>query len=207
MYKAVAFDVDGTLVKEISSWVTVHEKFGTKDLARSNLKLYEDKKIDYSEFMKRDISLWPHPLHIEQIDEILSRYTLDPYAKQIVHHLKQKKYDVIFVSAGIDLLVKRVAQDLNVSDFIANGLEVDKDKKLTGNGVYRVDLLRKEKALIKMLECINCKPEECVSVGDSKYDKTMLEQSGCSIALGNGEHTENADHQINDLSEILKILN
>ncbi len=206
MYKAVAFDVDGTLVKEVSSWLTVHEKFETKDKARTNLKLYENGKIDYSEFMKRDIGLWPHPLHINQIDEILSGYNLDPSAKLIVHQLKQKKYNVVLVSAGIDLLVKKVAQDLGISDFRANGLEVDIENKLTGNGVYRVDLLRKDKALIEILESINCKPEECVSVGDSKYDKTMLEYSGCAIALGSGEHTEKADHQISDLSEIMKIL-
>src|SRR2546426_8779375 len=45
--KLVAFDLDGTLVQERSSWTKIHCHFGVEDIARSNMPLYESGKIDY----------------------------------------------------------------------------------------------------------------------------------------------------------------
>ena len=40
-YKLILFDVDGTLVKQTSSWLTVHKYFEVEHLASKNLKEYE----------------------------------------------------------------------------------------------------------------------------------------------------------------------
>ena len=72
------FDLDGTLVKEISSWRSIHKFFGTEDGVSSNLKAYELGKIDYEEFMRRDIALWPKHIHINVIKKI---FFLDKFLK------------------------------------------------------------------------------------------------------------------------------
>ena len=58
-YKVVAFDLDGTLVKKRNSWITLHEYFGTVEGAKNNFKAFENSEIDYLEFIRRDVSLWP----------------------------------------------------------------------------------------------------------------------------------------------------
>jgi phosphoserine phosphatase len=203
MSKIVAFDVDGTLVNEISSWVTVHKHFNTDNLAHKNLQLYEKGTIDYPSFMKRDIGLWPKSLHINNIEKILNSYTLANNANHVIQELKNKGYEIILISAGINLLVSKVANDLGVSIFQANGLETNGLGYLTGSGIFNVDLIRKDLALDTLLKSINCKPEFCAAIGDSKYDTNLLKYANCAIALGNGEHTKVADYKINDLSEIL----
>ena len=60
--KLVIFDVDGTLVKQNSSWVTIHEYFKVDHLVYNHLKEYQKGIIDYSTFMKKDIGLY-HPIN------------------------------------------------------------------------------------------------------------------------------------------------
>lgn len=205
--KAIAFDVDGTLVHETSSWSTVHKYFNTVEQAGKNLKQYNDQIIDYSTFMKKDIQLWGHSVHINTIQSILSKFTLHPKANEIVVELKNKGYKIILVSAGIDVLVERVANELQIEYFTSNGLETHDNGYLTGNGIFRVDLIRKDIALSQMLQRINVEPRDCISVGDSKYDVGFLKHSGRGIAVGNDkELMKHAHHTISDLSEILNLI-
>ena len=37
-FKAIAFDLDGTLVEKESSWLTIHEYFNTLDENQTNIK-------------------------------------------------------------------------------------------------------------------------------------------------------------------------
>lgn len=205
--KAIAFDVDGTLVYETSSWLTVHRYFNTLEQAGENLKQYNNKIIDYQTFMKKDIELWGHSVHIDTIQSILSKFTLHPKANKIVVELKNKGYEIILVSAGLDVLVERVANELQIEYFVSNGLETHNDGYLTGNGIFRVDLIRKDTALSQMLQRINVEPRNCISVGDSKYDVDFLKHSGIGIAVGNDkELIKYAHYAINDLSEILDLI-
>jgi len=50
-----AFDLDGTILQHESSWVAIHKHFGTTASGEASLKLYGEGKIDYREFMRRDI--------------------------------------------------------------------------------------------------------------------------------------------------------
>ena len=57
-----AFDLDGTILQHESSWVAIHKRFKTEHKGAASLKLYSEGKIDYREFMRRDISCWPREL-------------------------------------------------------------------------------------------------------------------------------------------------
>jgi len=206
-YKIIAFDVDGTLVKEQSSWVTLHKHFKKEHLAKKNLIMYEKGTINYQEFMRRDIALWPKSLHIDEIEEILLCYNLVSNATEVIKELKSRGYQIILISAGIDLLVKRVATDLGINLHVSNGLKTDKKGFLTGNGIFHVDLLRKDQALKDLLKSLNCTPESCITIGDSEYDVSLLDYSGCGIAIGDNEKLKKASkYQINELTDLLNII-
>ena len=62
--KLVVFDMDGVLTEYFSSWVRVHEHFGTDN--DEALRLYMEGKIDDEEFMRRDIALWTPEMKASQ---------------------------------------------------------------------------------------------------------------------------------------------
>ncbi len=202
--KLIAFDMDGTLVKEPSSWTRIHRHFGVERSARNNMPLYETGKIDYEEFMRRDIALWPRELHVKDIDLVFSDYSLDPDARNVTARIRHLGYDVAIVSAGLDLLANKIAEALGLTSVIANGLQTDDRGYLTGRGVFRVDPLHKDVALETLLNGLGITLNECMSVGDSKYDLTFLQRAAFGVAVGNDPVLARvATHVIDDLSKLI----
>lgn len=205
-FKIIAFDVDGTLVCEKSSWITLHNHFQTNNLAKGNLISYKRGDIDYPTFMRLDIALWPKHIHVNTIKKILYDYTLVPKTDHIIKKLKGEGYEIALVSAGIDILVKDVAKKLEINNFVANGLEFDGEGYITGEGIFKVDLNSKHVALKDLLYGLGFSIEECITVGDSSYDKTFLESAGLGITIGADSSLKNtADHVITNLEDIFDL--
>lgn len=182
-FRLVALDFDGVLVRQQSAWETVHKALGTERAAQRNFEDFESGEIDYAEFMRRDISLWGRR-SCEEIKRTLLRYDLDPEAPAVIAQLQREGRRVAIISAGIDILVEEVARQLGVDYFVANGLEIDADGYLTGNGILRVDLGRKEVALQQAANSLGCSLEQVASVGDSRFDLPVLRASRLGIGFG-----------------------
>lgn len=204
-YKVIVFDMDGVLTKEASSWVTVHNYFGVEN--KAFLKEYLEGKIDYPEFMRRDISLWPK-VKIEKIKEIFKNSKLMLSAKETISKLKEKGYITVLISAGLDILADKIGKSLKFDYIFANGLKTDKDGFLAGEGIYRVDLLRKDKILTKLSQKLKIPLNQFVAVGDSKFDISLLEKAGLGLVFNpqDEEIKKVADVTIEnkDLKEILE---
>lgn len=204
-FKVIAFDVDGTLVSEKSSWITLHKYFKSDVQAKKHLASYNAGDIDYPTFMRWDIGLWPKPLHVDQIKSVLHTYTLAPDANPVIDELK-KKYEVVLISAGIDFLVEDVARKLGIKHSIANGIEINKKGLVTGDGIFNVDLSHKEIAMKSLLSGLNCTPKDCIAVGDSVYDESFLNSAGLSIAKGSKSSLkEKANYAVENLEDILSL--
>jgi phosphoserine phosphatase len=183
-YKLVAFDMDGTLIEQDSSWRAIHRHFGVEEAARVNIEAYERGEIDYPEFMRLDIKLWQPTPHISQIDRIVSDFRLAPNAVDVVAEIRRRKYEIAIVTGGIDILAEKVARALSIDNILSNGLEVDKKGYLTGEGIFRVEPTRKHEALKRLTEKFGLTLADCVAVGDSKYDAKFLEHAGFGVAIG-----------------------
>lgn len=202
-FKVVVFDMDGTLVKEKSSWEKIHRHFGTVHEARKALRDYAEGKITYEEFMRRDIACWPKPLHISVVERLLLDYELVDGAAEVVRELKEMRLKVAIVTAGIDILANDVASRVGADVVLANGLEVDGRGYLTGGGIERVDPLRKDLALEEAAKMLGAAPEEAVAVGDTRFDASMLRRAGLGVALrGDKELEMIADVVIEELGEL-----
>ncbi|MFQ6010803.1 MAG: HAD-IB family phosphatase [Nitrososphaerales archaeon] len=203
--RIVAFDFDGTLSYNASSWRKLHQYFGTKEKSSINLELYENGDIDYEEFMRLDISAWPKDLHISRVEKIVSDgLQMRPDAVQVVSEIKRKGLTVAIVSAGLDVLISKIGNELKVDHVLANGLETDSKGYVTGNGIFRVDLLRKDLALLSLLGRIGLTADQCLSVGDSKYDSAFLTASGSSAAIQGDEELEKvATYVLPKLADVL----
>jgi len=182
--KLVVFDMDGVLTDTISSWKYVHDYFGSSN--DKSVNAYLEGKIDDMEFIKRDASLWRvdgKPIKGVKLVEILSDVPLMKGTLDCIGFLKKHGIQTAIVSAGIDVLARRVADEAGIDHVFANGLKTDKDGFVTGEGVLNVRLMYKEKTVKKLSELSNV-PLECIAaVGNSCFDIPMFEACGLGIAF------------------------
>lgn len=210
MLKLIIFDLDGTLVQQKSSWEFVHNYFGKNN--DESLKLYLRGEIDDLEFMRRDIEIWKKAkngkVHIKEIEKILAKIKVVRGAMKTLKELKKRKIKTAIVSGGLDILAERVAKELGIDYVVANSLEVDKEGFLIGEGILRVEVKDKGKAVKKLLKKLKIKKEHCISVGNSEYDCSMFEESKFGIAFCplDKKVKEKASFVIKNLREILEYI-
>jgi len=181
--KLASFDVDGTVLEHNSSWVAIHRRFGTEHLGAASLRLYTEGKIDYLEFMRRDIGSWPKGVSKDEIREILSGYKIRKEAPQVFEKLRGMGIKTALVSSGIDMVVKDVAEDLQADHWLANGLRFGKGGRLLSTGIGRVDPTRKDIAYLSLLSKLGIQAEETIAVGDTIYDLAFLKSAKLGFML------------------------
>ncbi len=121
--------------------------------------------------------------------------------------LKEKGYSLFIVTTAPDVLANAVAREINISHVVSNGFIFDSEGYLTQNIVFNVDLLKKEIAFRKLLSKAGVKCEECVAVGDSKYDKSFLNAAGLGVAFNpDNILRKEARTIINDMTELLDLI-
>jgi phosphoserine phosphatase len=181
--KLAAFDLDGTVLEHNSSWVAIHRHFGTEHLGAASLRLYTEGKIDYREFMRRDIASWPRGVRRDEIERILSEYKIRREAQKVFDELRARGIQTALVTSGIDILARDVAEELQIDHWVANGLKFGKDGRLQPKGVGRVDPTRKDRAYKKLLRRLGVPPKSTIAVGDTIYDLAFLKSAGLGFML------------------------
>ena len=211
MAKLVAFDMDGVLVDIKSSWVHVHRHFGVDN--EHSLQAYLRGEIDDMEFIRRDVALWMErdpALTIDSVKRILSTAPLMEGAVETIAALAKGGTRTAIVSAGIDLLAERVAVDLGMDMYYANGFVADCTGTLTGEGVLNVRLDQKGEKLREIADLFGFNTDDVVSVGNSRYDVPMFEVSGLGVAFcpEDDETRDSADEVVEErnLARILQFL-
>ena len=199
--KLIVFDMDGVLTEYFSSWVWVHEHFGTNN--DESLEAYLKGEIDDLEFMRRDIALWMRKkegLTREHLEEIFRDLPIRKGAKELMEWLRSQGVRTAIISGGIDLLARRIAKEIGIDYIFANGLEFDRDGRLTGEGKLRVVLRDKSIILRELKNDLGIKKEDCAAVGDSDIDATMFQECSLGIAFNPKESAkrliESADYVV-----------
>jgi phosphoserine phosphatase len=200
-----AFDLDGTVLQDNSSWVAIHRHFGTELKGEASLRLYSEGKIDYVEFMRRDIASWPKGTSREKITEILSDYRIRLEAPKVFERLRELGIRTALVTSGIDILAEEVAEELGIDYWVANGFKFGEKGALLPNGVGRVDPTRKDLAYKKLLSKVGIPRKKTLAVGDTIYDLAFLKSAGLGFMLA---HTTRVPDQsiihIDRLSQIFE---
>lgn len=201
--RVAVLDMDGTLLEEKSSWAKIHHHFGTTEIGLEGFEQYERGLIDYGQFIEHDVAAWPKGTHISEIERILSDYTLKMDARETVERLK-KNMHVVMISAGLDVLARRVAADLGIDRWMANSLNTDAGGRLIGGGSGHVDPSRKELVFDEILASLSLRRTEAIAVGDSAYDLSILRAARVGFLMLEGEQSsvEKGIVPIRNLSEI-----
>ncbi len=209
--KLVLFDMDGVLVDSISSWRHVHTHFSTNN--DHAVDAYVRGKITDEEFIRHDVNQWKKNKKFilkKELETIFSSVELMKGAKQCVQQLKT--YDVTcgIVSAGIDVLAKKVGDLLGISLVYSNELNTDDGGRLTGEGLVHVPLMQKDLVVERISDQLGIKKGEIAAVGNSCFDIPLLRSVGFGIAFQPDDDCiiSEADEVIykKDLSEVFNVL-
>jgi len=210
-YDLVAFDMDGVLVECNSTWVWIHRHFGVSN--EDGLQDFLEGRIDDQEFMRRDIALWRDKgssLDIDYIESLLASVPEVKGVGETIATLKEAGIRTVIISGGLDIVAEAIANKYGFDDWAANGLEVDDSGLLTGNGILRVELVNKRKALEVFLQRWSISGERAAAVGNSFVDVSMFKGCGFSIAFNPIDTwvAENASTVVtsDDLGEIVPFL-
>ncbi len=210
-YKLIVFDMDGVLVDANSSWVVIHDHFGVNNDV--SLELYLKEEIDDLEFMRRDIALWRScqpELHIKHIREILEKEPIMDGVPEVFDAVAKMGMKTAIVSGGIDILAEKVCGVVKCDLQKSNGLAVDRDGFLSGEGILRVPVLHKELVVRRIQEMYGIDKVSTVSVGNSQVDVNMFAESALGIAFNpEDEKTKEAADVVvegKDLALILECL-
>ncbi|MCI4344647.1 MAG: HAD-IB family phosphatase [Thermoplasmata archaeon] len=184
MLRLVALDMDGTLVDVASSWGAVHDHFG--DSNKDGLRRFMNGEIDDAEFVRTDVRIWwKHrpELTVDELETILAEVPLMPGAAKLIGALRARGIRTAIVSGGLDLLAHRVARELGIDMALANGLRVDEQGRLTGEGIIRVPVHQKEEAMAQLQAQLGVTPAESAAVGNSEIDVGMFRRCRIGIAF------------------------
>ncbi len=181
-YRAVLFDLDGTLTPVVSVWQHIHEQLGLwENEARLHQLAFESGDITYEEFCSRDAAHWKG-MPESDLRMITDAIPYRPGTQECVRLLKEQGLVVGVISTGLTLLVERVIEELDLEYAIANRL-VARAGILTGDVKVNVEHGRKGEAVDLFCSQFGVDYNEGITVGDSDGDISMFEHSGFSVAF------------------------
>lgn len=209
--KAIVFDVDGVLVPVKSSWGYIHEKLGTVDASERNYRLFLEGKIGYWEWMYLDTLAWIEAspgLTRWDLEEIVDGIEPLSEAYDVVKCLKEKGYKVGLLSAGVEVVVAKVARLLRTEYWMAPLLEFDSKGRLVPGGYPLVEADKKHVALARLAKRMGVSLAETVFVGDTIWDLSAMKEACIGVAIGSVEEPvkREADIHIQSLSELVEVL-
>ncbi|HLC61749.1 MAG TPA: HAD family phosphatase [Candidatus Nanoarchaeia archaeon] len=212
-YKLVCFDVDGTLVDNVTfSWQVFHDCFQTDRHRRDDAKRkFFGGKITYMQWAEHDINLWREKnAKKEDFFRALGNLKLMEGAIETLNELKKHKIKLAIISGSLNVLLDKFIPDYRdfFDDVFLSKIYFDKDGNIEKVEATEYDMDGKALALRKIAEREGISLKECVFVGDYLNDIKILKEAGLGIAF-NCQHEEvksAADVVIEkkDLREILK---
>ncbi len=212
-YKLVCFDVDGTLIDNVTfSWQVFHDYFQTDKHRRDDAKRkFFDGKITYMQWAEHDINLWREKnVKKEDFFRALTGLRLMEGAIDTLEELKKHNIKLAIISGSLNVLLDKFIPNYRdfFDDVFLSKIYFDEHGNIEKVEATEYDMDGKVLALRKIAEREGLSLKECVFVGDYLNDIKIIREAGLGIAF-NCEHDEvkrAADVVIEkkDLREILK---
>lgn len=208
-YLAIAIDIDGTIVKPVSSWRYIHEKLGNWDaLACRYQEMFLAGKITYRQFCKLDAAHWKG-MPEKKIANLFKNVQYTDNAKECLLKLKKIGFQLIALSTGLQYIPEKLQKEIGFRIVVSNKL-LSRNGILTGGVKINISHGEKGKVLRGILKKLDILPEKVICIGDSDGDIPMAEMCGFSIAFNSSSQELNKVVDVvckdNDFKEVLKAI-
>lgn len=214
-YKLVCFDVDGTLIDNVTfSWQVFHDYFQTDKHRREDAKKrFFDGKITYMEWAEHDINLWKEGnAKKEDFFMAMGHLKLMEGAMETLHELKKNGLKLAIISGSLNIILEKFIPNYEefFDDVFLSRIYFGENGEISRVEATEFDMDAKALALRKIAEREGISLDECVFIGDYLNDKKIIQEAGLGIAF-NCNYDElkkiaNVCIEKKDLREILKFI-
>lgn len=205
----VCFDLNKTLINE-TTWDDLNVAMGmTREQDQDYLQQFNAGKFTYRQRTKMllDIYLKQGLANLPAIMTSISHYNYKEGAVDLVQYLRQQGYHLALISGAMDLLVDKVAAELNIKMAEANNIFIfDANDDLRDIETFDEDNLAKLRHLESFCRKLKLDLTQCVCVGDGDNDITLFEKTRHGITFTGSKIASSAWKVVNNLTEIKTIL-
>ena len=211
MRQLIAFDLDGTLVEGKDIWTLLDEQFGCVKEDKELFNLFQEGKISYEEWIKRDIEMYnSHGANRSNLASVISHLRLSNGALELLTSLKRNGNQMILVSDGIDLVLQQLGLEKFFDYLFINRFQAD-ETGITSFIPTPYHFDDKPKALHPLIP----KYDRVVFIGNGSNDVAIVKYvksiGGLTIAVDGSEdeikHEAKYRLKTSNLTEILEIIN
>lgn len=187
-YKLVCFDVDGTLIDNVTfSWQIFHDYFQTDRHRREDAKnAFFNGKISYMQWAEHDINLWKEK-NAKKGDflKAMSHLRLMNGAMETLNELKRNGLKLAVISGSLNIILERFIPGYRgfFDDIFISRIYFDERGYISGVEATEFDIDAKALALKKIAEREKISLKECVFVGDYLNDIKIMQEAGLGIAF------------------------
>lgn len=206
--KAVCFDLDDTLIRDIHSvmYLSILNNNLDKLMAIEEQEMVGHYNWIEADYMKAELAKGVSLNQIKEQFEIILKPLKN--VKRVMECLHKRNIKTILITAG-PIQVAKVASELwGISDY--NGSLYECEKNLfTGKIISHLGDEGKIGALKLFCEAHGIKPEECMAIGDGSTDIPLFKYCGASIGINCAEKVaREATYtlQTEDLMDILSYI-
>jgi phosphoserine phosphatase len=214
-YDLVAFDVDGTLIRDDRDrtvWEILNERFtGRSDVNVERFDRYRRGEISYAEWVELDISGWRDAGALrEDLIEAFGTLRLVPGTRETLAGLLEAGMRLVAISGTLDLMLDTVFPHHPFHEVYTNHIGFDEQGRIRHWRATPFDVEGKAEGLRAIAAREGISLRRCAFVGDSGNDVWIARAVGFSIAFNpkSRELEEVADAIVRDadLRAILPLL-
>ena len=187
-YKLVCFDVDGTLIDNVTfSWQVFHDYFQTDKHRREDAKnKFFNGQITYREWAEHDINLW-RERHAKKQDffKAVEHLRLMNGAIETLKELKKRNFKLAIISGSLNIILEKFIPNYEefFDDVFLSRIYFDKEGNISKVDATEFDMDAKALALKKIADREKISMNECVFIGDYLNDLKIIQEAGLGIAF------------------------
>lgn len=193
---------NGALIYDIKKEQIIYEKYMTKDKVLEIIKICEENSIAYNVYTEKTILatalkynvLYYHKENLKKEENKKTNISIVENMYDYIKNLKDEKFIKITICDESQSVFNSILRKLKQVEDI-EVLEVSHmSRKMIRQGTEEIPIeyyyteislkdVDKWTAIEYLMEKLNIKKEEIMTMGDNVNDKKMIEEAGCGIAM------------------------